>query len=176
MALQTYHTQYPLRRGAPVQEIRRRLGLSLPVYQRVVARLVMEGSLAEDGPYLKAPDHQISLSPQMEKQASDFVAALEREPYSPPTDHPLDPEILAVLADQGKVVKVNDSIVFSALAFQEMRNRIVDHLKAQGSQGSITVADTRTMFNTSRKYVLPLLEYLDQQQITRRVGDERVLR
>ena len=42
--------------------------------------------------------------------------------------------------------------------------------------GSITVADVRTMFNTSRKYSLPLLEYLDQQRVTRRVGDERVLR
>ena len=85
----------------------------------------------------------------------------------------MDREILAVLDDQGKVVKINDSIVFAAPAFQEMRDRIVDHLKARET---ITVAETRTMFNTSRKYVLPLLEYLDQQQITRRVGDERVLR
>ena len=173
MALQSYHNQYPLRRGAPVQEIRNRLGLSLPVYQRVVARLALEGSLAEDGQYLKAPDHQVSLNPEMEDQANKYVAALEREPYSPPSDQPLDPEVLAVLADQGKVIKVNDSIVFAAPAFEELRSRIVDHLRAQGS---ITVAQTRTMFDTSRKYVLPLLEYLDQQQITRRVGDERVLR
>ncbi len=173
MALQTYHNQYPLRRGAPVQEIRSRLGLSLPVYQRVVARLAKEGALAEDGAYLRTPDHQVSLTPEMEKQASDYVAALGREPYSPPTDQSVDREILAVLADQGKVVKINDSIVFAAPAFQEMRDRIIGHLKAQET---ITVAETRTMFNTSRKYVLPLLEYLDQQQITRRVGDERVLR
>ena len=173
MALQSYHNQYPLRRGAPVQEIRSRLGLSLPVYQRVVARLALEGSLAEDGQYLKAPDHQVSLNPQMEDQANQYVANLQREPYSPPSDQPLDPEILAVLADQGKVIKVNESIVFAAPAFEEMRSRIVDHLR---TNGSITVAETRTMFDTSRKYVLPLLEYLDQQQITRRVGDERVLR
>ena len=173
MALQSYHNRYPLRRGAPVQEIRSRLGLSLPVYQRAVARLALEGSLAEDGQYLKAPDHQVSLNPQMEDQANQYVANLQREPYSPPSDQPLDPEILAVLADQGKVIKVNESIVFAAPAFEEMRSRIVDHLR---TNGSITVAETRTMFDTSRKYVLPLLEYLDQQQITRRVGDERVLR
>ena len=40
----------------------------------------------------------------------------------------------------------------------------------------ITVAEARTLLNSSRKYVLPLLEYLDQQRITRRTGDERVLR
>ncbi len=176
MALQTYHNQYPLRRGAPVQEIRSRLGLSLPVYQRVVTRLAAEGALVEDGTNLKTPDHQVALTPDMEKKAAEFVAALEREPYSPPTDQSVDREILAVLADQGKVVKINDSIVFAASAFEEMRGRIVEHMRAQGEQGTITVAETRTMFNTSRKYVLPLLEYLDQQQITRRVGDERVLR
>ena len=54
-----------------------------------------------------------------------------------------------------------------------MSDKIIDHLK---STGSITVGEARTMFNTSRKYVLPLLEHLDRQQITRRVGDERVLR
>ena len=54
-----------------------------------------------------------------------------------------------------------------------MTRRIVEHLK---SEGSITVGEARTMFDTSRKYVLPLLEYMDQQQITRRSGDERVLR
>ena len=78
-----------------------------------------------------------------------------------------------MLADQGKVVKVTDSIVFSASAYQDMTGKITAHLQ---SEGSITVAQTRTMFNTSRKYALPLLEYLDQQQVTRRVGDERVLR
>ncbi|HCP23378.1 MAG TPA: selenocysteine-specific translation factor, partial [Dehalococcoidia bacterium] len=75
--------------------------------------------------------------------------------------------------DQGKVVRVADSVVFDAGAYREMTERIVQHLK---DQGTITVADARTMFDTSRKYVLPLLERMDQQQITRRNGDERVLR
>ncbi len=64
-------------------------------------------------------------------------------------------------------------MVFTAEAYKEMSDKIIGHLK---SEGSITVADARTMFNSSRKFLLPMLEYLDQQQITRRVGDERVLR
>ena len=173
IALQTYHSQYPLRRGTPVQEIRNRLGLSLSVHQKVVACLSREGQLVEDGPYLRATSHQVTLNPRQEKEAADYLAALDREPYAPPTENPVDSELLAMLADQGKVVKVNDSIVFSASAYQDMMGKITAHLQ---SEGSITVAQTRTMFNTSRKYALPLLEYLDQQQVTRRVGDERVLR
>ena len=173
VGLQSYHNQFPLRRGAPVQEVRSRMGLSQPVSQRVLSRLAGEDYLVEEGPYLRLPNHQVSLSTQMEQQASAYLKALEQEPYSPPSDRPIDPELLAVLIERGQVVKVNESVVFTSSAYKEMREKIVGHLK---SQGSITVGEARTMFNTSRKYILPLLEHLDQQQITRRVGDERVLR
>jgi selenocysteine-specific elongation factor len=109
----------------------------------------------------------------MEQQASAYLRLLEQDPYSPPTEQPIEPELLNALIDQGKVVKVNESVVFAASAYQDMVGKIVAHLK---DQGSITVAEARTMFNSSRKYLLPLLEHLDQQRITRRVGDDRVLR
>ena len=173
VALQTYHNQYPLRSGAPIQEIRSRLGLSQPVYLRVLARLTEEGFLVEESQALRLPGHQVELSPQLGQQAQGYISALEKEPYSPPTDSPLDPELLGLLISQGKVVRVNESVVFAASAYREMTDRIIAHLQ---EQGTITVADARTMFDSSRKYILPLLEYLDQQRITRRVGDDRVLR
>ena len=173
VALQTYHNQYPLRRGVPVQEVRSRLGQSQPVFTRTLGRLTGEGYVVETGQSLQLPDHQVFLTPQMEQQAGAFLSALERDPYSPPSDQTLDPELLGVLIDSGKVIKVNESVVFAASAYREIADRIIAHLDANGS---ITVAEARTMFNSSRKYMLPLLEYLDQQRITRRVGDERVLR
>ena len=172
-ALETYHKSYPLRRGAPTQEIRSRLGLSQPAYLRVLARLHAQKHLVDEGQSLRLPDHRASLTPKLEQEASEYLRALENEPYSPPTERPLDPELLGALIAEGKVVKVNESVVFAASAYQEMSSRIMEHIR---SNGSITVAQARTMFDSSRKYVLPLLEYLDQQRITRRVGDERVLR
>lgn len=172
-ALQTYHHRHPLRRGAPAQEIRSRTGLSQAVYLKALARLVAEGVLVEDNPYLRHPDHQVALNPEQERQAAAYRQALEQNPYAPPTERHPDAELLGVLVDRGEVVKVNESVVFAAAAYREMMERIVAHLEREGS---ITVADARTMFDTSRKYILPLLEYLDQQRVTRRVGDERVLR
>ena len=172
-ALQTYHHHHPLRRGAPTQEIRSRTGLSQAVYLKALARLVAEGVLVEDNPYLRHPDHQVELNPEQERQAAAYRQALEESPYAPPTERHPDAELLGVLVDRGEVVKVNESVVFAAAAYREMMERIVAHLEREGS---ITVADARTMFDTSRKYILPLLEYLDQQRVTRRVGDERVLR
>jgi selenocysteine-specific elongation factor len=172
-ALGAYHRQHPLRGGMPTQELRSRLGLSQPVYLRVLARASQEGLLAEEGQHLRLPSHQVALTPDLERQAAAYLKALAQDPYSPPTDLPLDPELLGALVDQGKVVKVNESVVFAADAYRDITDKIVAHLKAKGS---ITVAEARTMFNTSRKYILPLLEHLDQQRVTRRTGDERVLR
>ena len=59
VALQAYHNQYPLRRGAPPQELRSRLRVSQPVYLRAAARLVDEGAIAEDSRLVRAPDHRV---------------------------------------------------------------------------------------------------------------------
>lgn len=172
-ALYTYHQQFPLRRGVPTQEVRSRLLLPQPVYLKVIARLAQEGLLVEEGQFLRMADHHPTLTPQLEQQAFAYIQQLAREPYSPVSDVPIDAELLNALIDLGKVVRVNESVIFVTAAYQAMTERIMAHLR---EKGSITVAEARTMFDSSRKYILPLLEYLDQQRITRRIGDERVLR
>jgi selenocysteine-specific elongation factor len=153
--------------------MRSRLLLPQAVYLKVIARLAQEGLLMEEGQFIRTADHHSSLTPQLEQQAADYIQQLAREPYSPITDIPIDAELLNALIDLGRVVKVNESVIFASTAYQAMTERIIVHLR---ERGSITVAEARTMFDSSRKYMLPLLEYLDQRRITRRVGDERVLR
>ena len=70
-------------------------------------------------------------------------------------------------------MRVSDSVVFSSAAYQDMVAKISSHIR---ENGEITVADVRDLFDTSRKYALALMDYLDAQRITRRVGDARVLR
>ena len=173
IALQAYHNQYPLRRGAPPQELRSRLRVSQPVYLRAAARLADEGVVVDDDGLVRTPDHQAELSEQQQSAVATYLSELAGEPWSPPTDRPVDPELLAYLQEKGDVVRVNETVVFTTEAYDDMVGRIVAHLQ---QNGSVTVAAAREIFGTSRKYVLPLLEYLDQQRVTRRVGDERVLR
>ena len=71
------------------------------------------------------------------------------------------------------MVKVADNVVFTAEAYDKMSQAIIEHIKAHKQ---ITVAEVRDVLQTSRKYALALMEYLDSQKITRRVGDGRVLR
>ena len=172
-ALEGYHRQFPLRRGAPREEIRGRLGVDTPVSALAMQRLEGEGVFVVDGPGVRLPQHTVSPSSAQRRLLDDYVRLLESEPYSPPTAEPPEPDLLNLLVEEGKVAKVSETVVFSAPAYEKMVEKITQHLK---SNGKITVAEVRDLFNTSRKYALALMEHLDQRRITRRVGDERVLR
>ena len=167
-----YHRDTPLKAGMPREELRNRLDVSGSVYGHVLPMLVAEGVVAEAGALVRLPDHAVRLTPEQEAAAERFLQALESSPYSPPTDHPIQAAVVGTLVDQGRVVRVKDTVVFAASAYAEMTDRIVARLR---DATTITVGDVRDMFGTSRKYALSLLEYLDEQRITRRVGDERVL-
>ena len=172
-ALESYHKQHPLRTGLPKEELRSRLGLGGQVFGKVIEKLVEDGALVEEGSAVRLPQHSRVLSAKQQAEVDRYLAALDAQPFSPPTDLGISGELVAGLVDGGKVVKVNQDVVFSAGAYKEMRDRIVEEMK---SAGKINVGKVRDMFDTSRKYALALMEYLDQQRITRRVGDDRVLR
>ena len=171
--LDGYHTRYPLRTGAPKEELRSRLGMTPQVFGRALPRLEEEDVLVEEGPMVRSSGHAPQLSDAQGDAVDAYLKLLESDPYSPPTDSPVDPEVLNLLAGDGRVVRVTDSVVFAASAYEEMVESISKQI---GEKGEITVGDVRDMFGTSRKYALALLEYLDQQRVTRRVGDARVLR
>ena len=171
--LSAFHRQRPLRRGVAREELRSRLGLDPRAFDAILATWVERGDVREEAGALALPEHAPSLSPAQQATADAFLASLRARPYAPPTDSLPDSDLLAYLEEQGQIVRADDSIAFAREAYEEMASRIVEHLKAQRT---ITLAQVRDMFATSRKYAQALLEHLDEQRITRRVGDERVLR
>ena len=82
-----------------------------------------------------------------------------------------DAELLEALVGRGEVVAIADGVHLGRAAYEEM---VAAALEAIDAQGSVTVAALRDRFGTSRKYALALLEHLDDERITRRVGDARV--
>ena len=171
--LSSHHRQFPLRKGAPKEELRSRLKMTPQVFNDVLERLKEDGALAEDATLVRLPEHQPALSEAQRERADRYLRVLDSNPYSPPTDSPIEPEILNLLADEGRVVRVSESVVFSVSAYREMVDQITERIK---EQGEITVADVRDIFGASRKYALALMDHLDYERITRRVGDVRVLR
>jgi selenocysteine-specific elongation factor len=171
--VQYYHRQFPLRRGMPKEELRGKLKLSAPSFAGILRQLLQDGALVEEGVAARLPSHQIQLTKEQQAQVDAYLSSLTRNPYSPPSELLPPPELLDLLIEQRQIVKVSDNIIFAASAYDEMVQRIIDRIKLQGK---ITVGEVRNLFQTSRKYAVALMEHLDERKITRRIGDERVLR
>ncbi|MCH7607799.1 MAG: selenocysteine-specific translation elongation factor [Chloroflexi bacterium] len=170
-ALGAYHEQHPLRLGMTREELRSRLGLKGAVAQLVLSELSSGGAVVDESGTLRLPGHEVGVSAEQQRRMDDYVAALAAEPF-PAQQPPITPELLALLVDQRRVVRATDGIAFDAPTYDALAKRITEHLR---EHGKVTVAEVRDMFGTSRKYALAVLEHLDEEHVTRRVGDERVL-
>ncbi len=172
-ALYSYHNQFPLRRGAPKEELRSRLEMTQMVFNLALPLLEKEAILVEQGALVKLPDHKPALTDSQTTEASTYLALLVEGCYSPSTERAPDAELLNFLVDEHKVIKLNDNVVYAVDVYSDMVVRVSEFI---GINGQITVADVRDLFNTSRKYAIALLDHMDQRRITRRIGDARVLR
>ena len=171
--LRTYHREHPLRQGASKEELRSRLRMTPQVFAQALPRLRCDADVVEQGTVVRLTDHAPRLSGEHREDAEAYVRQLEADRFSPPTDSAPDADVLALLAGEGRIVRVSETVAFSADAYEEMVRKVTDHLR---DRGRITVADVRDLFDTSRKYALALLEHLDKGRVTRRVEDARVLR
>ena len=169
--LQDYHRSFPARLGMPKVELGSRLKLGKHS-ATILQRLLDEGVLTEEGSVVHLPSHYIQLTQAQQAKIDAFFHSLTQNPYAPPNDLIPEPDLLNLLIEQHRVVKVSENVVFSASAYNEMLEKVTSYIKARGK---VTLAEVRDLFKTSRKYAQALLEHLDEKKITRRVGDERVL-
>ena len=177
--LTAYHEAQPLRRGMPKEELRSRTGMPAELFAELLTVLAAEQAVIDQGGEVAAATHQPALTSEQEIAIAAFVAELEGQPFNPPPlpdlvrRYRLTPALLQYLVVDGRVVRVNDDTAFARSAYDDAVSRIRHHL---AEHRTLTVAAARDVLGSSRRYVLPLLEWLDAQKITRRVGDDRILR
>ena len=170
--LESYHGAFPLRAGMAREELRSRLGVAPASFPSVVQGLVEDGLVVERNGSLASPAHQVELSggPQAELlrllAASPSLADAMRD--SGATD-----ELVRALAQRGDLVRVSSDVAFTREGYEAAVAMVRDLVAVNGS---VTVAQLRDRMGASRRIVLALLEQLDAQRVTRRVGDARVLR
>ncbi|HOA24029.1 MAG: selenocysteine-specific translation elongation factor [Aggregatilineales bacterium] len=175
--LAAYHQRNPLRLGMPREALRSRLGLSGKLFQPFVQRAVESGILVDAGTALSLPEHRVTFTPAQQAAIDRLMREFQAQPTTPPATRDaaalVGEDVLAALVEQGRLVQVNEDVLFDADTYAELVRQVEQFIEREGS---ITVAQARDLFNTSRKYVLALLEHLDSIGVTRRTGDERVLR
>ncbi len=169
-----YHRLYPLRPGIPRSELMQRLRVTPTSFPYLLKRWLERDIFKLVHDCVALPEHEIRFTPTQQKQVQALLRRFEQSPFSPPTVseclQSVGEEVFQALLIQGILIAVSSEIVFRQVDFK----RMIGHLRqALCQQGPLTVAQVRDLFNSSRKYVLPFLEYLDSQGLTRRQGDFR---
>jgi selenocysteine-specific elongation factor len=178
-----YHTAHPLSEGMPREEARERVfGHASPaLFDAVLGRL--EAAKRVSGrDRLALPGQGVSLSAE-EAQAQLALDRVFGEAGLAPPDIPtaaaaagIQPvvadRVAKLLLRQKTLVKV-DTLLFHREALEKLKAE-VKGLKGQGA-AKVDVAGFKERYGISRKYAIPLLEWLDRERVTRRVGDGRVV-
>jgi selenocysteine-specific elongation factor len=182
--LTAHHAAQPLSDGVPREELReRRFGRAhAAVFEHVLQELVAAGTIVSRD-RLALAGHRVALSPG-EVLARDAVDRAYREAaFAPPDAASLAAALklprtdvdrmVALLVRQKTLIRVDD-LLFHADALARLKAEVAS-LKGGGQPARVDVAAFKERYGVSRKFAIPLLEYLDRERVTRRVGDSRVI-
>ena len=182
--LAAFHDSEPLQEGFPREEARERLfGQAGPgVFDAVLDELVGCGKLLARG-HLALASHRVTLSTEETRISHEIIAALCEAELRPPalaeirerlrTDESTLDQVLRLLVRQRQVVRVG-SLVFDVAAIEALKKDLLS-LRATAEPVKIDVGVFKKRYGITRKFAIPLLEYLDRERVTRRVGRERIL-
>jgi selenocysteine-specific elongation factor len=184
-SLRDFHREHPLQPGREMEDVRERRAGTIPprLFRASVDQLVAEGAVVRDGSLLRLPDHVVRLRENEQGMAGRIRALLEQTPLMPPDVKQIERDlgaapgtlgdVLRVMERERAIVRVSPDLYFLTASIDKVKADLRQHLS---ERSEITPATFRDLFGTTRKYAIPLLEYLDREGITIRVGDSRRLK
>jgi selenocysteine-specific elongation factor len=182
--LKNYHREYPLKPAISIEELRAKVrGLGERVCLLALEALRQQGDVVVERDRVRLATHQVALDDTRERILQELEAEFLAAGYQPPRAEEVfdrlkvakgfDKQLLQVLLDQGRAVRLKDNVVFHPANLNKAESLLVQFLR---EHREITPIEFKDLLGISRKYAIPLLEYFDGQKITIRVGDKRVLR
>ena len=163
----------------PKQDLRSRAmrPASVEVFERVLAAAP---ELVQDGDLVRLKSHRVVLKQDEQQARAAIEAAFEKAGLAAPgvpdvlkasgVEAARARSLLQILLREGKLTRVSDDLVLHAPALAQLRANLV---ASRGERFSVPMFKDWT--GVSRKYAIPILEYLDRERVTRREGDERVV-
>ncbi len=175
--LEQYHGMYPLRRGMPREELKSKMMLAQKEYVALLIWWMKNNVLTGTTRWVALPDFKVRFNAEQQKKADHLLDEFSTSPYNPPgwkdCNEAVGTEVLNALLELGVLIQTNEEVIFHSRDYEVMKTWVEQTIL---SEGTVTVAGFRDQFQTSRKYALALLEYLDSIGFTLREGDIRTLR
>jgi selenocysteine-specific elongation factor len=153
------------------------------VFERALADLAAAGTVVVKDRVALAT-HRVALSPEEERARAAIERAFREAGLRPPDPSsiaaesgvaaPVADRVVKLLQRQKVLVRV-DTLLFHDEALKRLKVEVAALKAAGGSAARIDVATFKERFGVTRKFAIPLLEYLDRERVTRRMGDARVV-
>ena len=189
--LENFHRDHPLLAGISKEELRSRT-LASPqrirgsadhlIFEALLQSLSEQKKIALEGETVRLASHRIVLTEEEARAKTMMNQAFSEAGLAVPTakevlgrvgiERPRAQAILQILLREQALVKIAEELFFHVSAVAELRQRLAEYKK---NKGKISVGEFKELAGVSRKYAIPLLEYLDRERITRREGDLRVI-
>lgn len=183
--LEAFHKANPLSGGIAREELRAKSGRRLKpeIFRAALEQLAKEQKLVLQAETVKRAGAEVTLLPEEQRARDQIETAFASAGLAvPPVKEVLAQlaveakraeKLLQLLLKEKKLLRVSADLIFHVNALQEMRQKVADYKKAKSER--ISVPAFKELAGISRKYAIPLLEYLDRERVTRRAGDERVI-
>jgi selenocysteine-specific elongation factor len=172
------HKANPERPGLELTHLRAEFNSIFPAAFDALMDDLCANGFVRAGSTIARASHRPSLPPEILPAAEKIRAALAEKPFDPPSrkdfseDRHLQ-QALRFLIQQGEIIELNDEIVLLRHAVEQIRNAVVSFIS---DHGPATASQLRQKIGSSRRVIIPFLEYLDRSGVTQRIGDSRQLR
>jgi len=188
--LARFHAANPLVAGLAKEDLRARIasgkaGRELPsvlLFNSVLQTLGAAGKVDVQGETVRLAGRQVQLTPEEISAKEEISGAFERAGLEVPSalevlarlrvDRSRAEKLFQILLKESVLVKVSEDLIFHRAALGKLRQLLAQR-KEQSNR--LSVATFKDLTGLSRKYAIPLLEYLDRERVTRREGDERII-
>ena len=189
--LERHHKREPLARGMLRETLREKVfAHSLPeLFAGVLARLEADGKVVSEKDIVRSSKHSVGLS----DQDAELSRKIEQLYLSAGVEAPTIDEVMTraevpvarraqarkimqLLIDDRKLVRVQGEMFMHAQVLDDLKSRLIKYASQHEPDRLIDVAAFKDLAGVSRKYAIPLLEYFDRAQVTRRAGDKRQIR
>ncbi len=178
-----FHAANPLAPGVSREELKTRVmpAATGPIFQSLLDQLVASRQIQLNAASVLPFGVQADLDESQSQIRTSILQRLSENPYQPPTldelcldlGYPASDvrRIFHFLLGRGELVRVTTEIVLPAADAESLKAQVRESF--QGA--AFGVAEFKEIFNVSRKYAIPMLEYLDREKVTRRAGDKRIV-
>jgi selenocysteine-specific elongation factor len=175
-----HHKKNPLEPGIPKERLREPLKAPEPIFDHVLEHMLAQRQMEIAGDLVRLPGRGVVMKDDESESKKSIESAFSSAGWKVPAlqevlaglkiDKARAQKIVTLLLREKVLIKISDELVFHRSALDELR-RLIAAQKAMSPK--IDVAKFKELTGVSRKYAIPLLEYLDRERVTRRVGDVR---